>query len=157
MLYFLFLTCKLVLKNVYVTFYALSSFLTRKTSFEECVSLIPCIVFFPSHQWSKSGFQLAYKNSPHTRVCFYVNNRIATHSWSVQLPTPDLITMIIETKRGPVNVHNVYNPSPRSYRSTEAGTLEALRQQLRLEGQHVVVGDFNLHHPWWGDRSTQSA
>lgn len=66
-----------------------------------------------THQWSKSGFQLAYKNSPHTRVCFYVNNRIAKHSWSVQLPTPDLITMIIETKWGPVNVHNVYNSSPR--------------------------------------------
>jgi len=46
MLYFLFLPWKLVSKNVYVTLYGLSSFPYSKTSFEACISLIPCFVFF---------------------------------------------------------------------------------------------------------------
>jgi len=48
---------------------------------------------------------------------------------------------------GTVHIHNIYNPSPGS---GQGGSLNDLRRALAsLQGHHLVVGDFNLHHPLW--------
>ena len=59
-----------------------------------------------------------------------------------------------------IKVHNVYNPSPTSYSSKEPGTIATLRKVLESTGtgtNHIVIGDFNLHHPLWSsiERLTQ--
>jgi hypothetical protein len=52
----------------------------------------------------------------------------------------------IRTRR--INVHNVYNSGPNiNIRGTR--TLVKLRNALRAEGEHIAVGDFNLHHSLW--------
>jgi Endonuclease-reverse transcriptase len=49
-----------------------------------------------------------------------------------------------------INIHNIYNPPPPSHNEErEKGTLPYLRHALRMPGEHIVVGDFNLHHPLW--------
>ena len=49
-----------------------------------------------------------------------------------------------------VHIHGVYNPSPASYNKyRNKGNLPALQTALRMEGESVVVGDFNLHYPSW--------
>ena len=57
-------------------------------------------------------------------------------------------------------VYNVYNLSPASY-SSEGGqsTLPALAAMLEREGEHIIIGDFNLHRPDWNseNRFTQHA
>ena len=53
-----------------------------------------------------------------------------------------------------IRIHNVYNPSPISTTSRDSpSTLPKLAEGLRsgrAESTHLVVGDFNLHHPYWG-------
>ncbi len=113
-----------------------------------------------------SGFNLAYPPFRLTRVCFYVNKRLDISKWSVTNHSEDIQTLTInlaaiETQQGGViQIHNVYNPSPTSYASNEPGTIVTLRkvlEQAEKDSNHVVVGDFNLHHPLWSsvERLTQ--
>ena len=91
------------------------------------------------------------------RVCFYINRRINADYWEAEFPSGDLASLRLRIRREEndptegdreVWVHNVYNPSPTSYTS-EGGqsTLPALAAMLEKEGEHIVIGDFNLHHP----------
>lgn len=56
-----------------------------------------------------------------------------------------------------INVHNCYNPSGPIGDHT-LGTLPLVERAIQeREGEdHVLVGDFNLHHPRWGGNNTQS-
>ena len=113
-----------------------------------------------SHQ---SGFHPLYRNGD-TRVCFYINDSIDPDSWEVEFPSADMCTLIIRTKIGEtsevIHVHNVYNPSPASYSSIDSpSTLPIVKRQLTTGSNHILLGDFNLHHPLWNDpsRTTQYA
>ena len=114
-----------------------------------------------SHQ---SGFHLLYRPNGDTRVCFYINDSIDPDSWEVEFPSADMCTLIIRTKIGEtaevIHVHNVYNPSPASYSSIDSpSTLPIVKHQLTTGSNHILLGDFNLHHPLWNDpsRTTQHA
>ena len=49
-----------------------------------------------------------------------------------------------------VHIHGVYNPSPASHNEyRNKGSLPVLQTALRMEGESVVVRDFNLHYPSW--------
>ena len=53
-----------------------------------------------------------------------------------------------------INVHGVYNPPLSSHNKTnEKGSLPEVRQALRMPGESITVGDFNLHHPSWAGPS----
>ena len=60
------------------------------------------------------------------------------------------VTLRLAGGKQAINVHNVYNPPPASH-NDEAGTasITALNNALTMPGCHIVVGDFNLHHPLW--------
>jgi exonuclease III len=105
-----------------------------------------------------SGFYLVYPPFLLSRVCFYINKRLDTSKWTVTNHSEDIQTLTIKTEatgtqiEEVLQIHNVYNPSPASYSSKEPGTIETLRKILETsvsETNHVVVGDFNLHHPLW--------
>ena len=53
-----------------------------------------------------------------------------------------------------IRIYNVYNLSPIFTTSRDSPfTLPKLAKGLRsgrAESTHLVVGDFNLHHPYWG-------
>lgn len=97
-----------------------------------------------------TGFHAVCPDFKNFRVATLVNNEIPTNAWSSECPGPDLCTIRVQTDNGPINIHNVYNPSPQSETQRRPGTLPMLRKQLRKPGKHVIVGDFNLHHPLWG-------
>ncbi len=98
----------------------------------------------------KAGFHLLYYDDERTRVCFYVNQRLDPDSWAVEFNGGDFATIHLQTYQGLIHVHNIYNPPPSSHTSNEPGTLPALDQALDKPGQHIAVGDYNLHHPMWG-------
>ena len=103
----------------------------------------------------QSGFHLLYKPGGDTRVCFYINNKIDPESWEVEYPSKDMSTLKIKVKIGNgtkmIHIHNVYNPSPLSTSSiTSPSTLSTVLHQLQDPGEHILLGDFNLHHPYWG-------
>ena len=96
----------------------------------------------------KSGFHLLYKAGGDTRVCFYVNEKIDTESWEVEFPSSDLCTLKMRLRHGGaekhVHIHNIYNPSPPSYSSTDGpSTLPELKIVLEAPVEHIVIGDFN--------------
>lgn len=113
---------------------------------------------------SGSQFYLAYPPKELTRVCFYINKKIHLNSWTVKHHNEDAQTVTLNYERDKqeekIQIHNIYNPSPTSYSSREPGTLEILRSCVEeVSTEHIVVGDFNLHHPLWNglSRPTQHA
>jgi hypothetical protein len=96
-----------------------------------------------------AGFHLAYLSEEAPRVCFYISTKFDTQSWRVEHHSQDLCTLHLSLQDMECHIHNVYNPSPQSYTSNCEGTLPQLQRALNAPGKHVIVGDFNLHHPWW--------
>ncbi|EKG09366.1 Reverse transcriptase, partial [Macrophomina phaseolina MS6] len=105
-----------------------------------------------THHPLKKEFELLHLDGP-ARTCIFVNRRIAASSWTATYHTPDLCTLHLKPANnsnagGAVHIHNVYNP-PRTMGVTSS--LHALAAALREHpnDQHIVLGDFNLHHPLW--------
>ena len=102
-----------------------------------------------------SPFYLVYPPEKEARVCMYINKRIHPDDWTVTHHSRDAQTVTIRYETGSqqqrsLSIHNIYNPSPSSYSTMEIGTLETLRNCLQEpQNDHIVVGDFNLHHPMW--------
>ena len=107
---------------------------------------------------STSGFHLIYNENQNTRVCFYVNKNIDINDWSVEFPSPDMATLMLNVYENDVKkiicISNVYNPSPTSPSSANSpSTLPEAQRILTEKGknqEHILLGDFNLHHPYWG-------
>ena len=103
-----------------------------------------------------SGFHLVDKKDGDSRVSMYINKRISTDSWSEVSHSLDSHTITLRVGTTQINIHNVYSPPPASHTdNSELNALAALTQALRMEGEHVIVGDFNLHHPLWGGPAYQ--
>jgi ribonuclease HI len=98
----------------------------------------------------KAHFQLTYLEDTATRVCFYINKRIDPSSWNVTHISKDIIALAITnpTLRNKLNIINVYN-------EVVTNTLQVLDetiQGLDSRDELLVLGDFNLHHPFWSTR-----
>lgn len=111
---------------------------------------------------STSGFFLAHKGGQKVRTCFYINKRLDPSSWEIKYSDDDLCSLRLEfeKRKGDNNdqaqvlwVHNVYNPSPISITSDDSPTsIPILEKALDEEGEHIALGDFNLHHPRWNNK-----
>jgi exonuclease III len=100
-----------------------------------------------------SGFHLIDLKRADSRVSIYVNKNISENIWTETVHSPDLLTVslrLIGEEQAVINIHNIYNPPPSSHtEEREKGTLPYLQHALHMPGAHIVVGDFNLHHPLW--------
>jgi len=95
-------------------------------------------------------FELHYMNDKNTRVCFFVNKRVALASYTITHRSKDLCSLALKLAEGrTINVHNIYNPCKSS---EDKSNLPLLRTALggKANEEHIVMGDFNLHHPKWG-------
>lgn len=97
-------------------------------------------------------FELSYMPHQATRVCFFINKKIALSTWNVIYHTPDFITLKIRTSNARrIHIHNVYNPCQHS---GDPSLIPTIIDKLNGRGsniEHILPGDFNLHHPlWWG-------
>ena len=119
---------------------------------------------------SSSKFLLAHESGPDVRTCFYINKRMDPASWEVRYRGGDFCSLRLNIKQGgreeggsgtpspPAQelilwVHNVYNQSPTSPEvATASPVLISLEQALEEEGEHIALGDFNLHHPRWNNK-----
>lgn len=96
-----------------------------------------------------SGFLPAY-DDVERRSCFLVNREVDSTIWTVQFPSPDLSVLCLRTEQGNIWIYNVYSEPPGNYQNTEYSTpIPLLEDLLRRDGEHIVLGDFNLHHPTW--------
>lgn len=101
-------------------------------------------------------FHLFYSTrQPDTRTCFYINTKIGRGDWTVADHSPDLCTLKLtygtQKLRRRIHIHNVYHQPLDNLTSTFEGLQTALQAQEPdyQDIQHLVVGNFNLHHPLW--------
>ena len=97
---------------------------------------------------SSCGYWPAYPKHFKSRVCFLVSKQIPLSKWLVQYPYLDIASLILQTKNYVVYIHNIY--------SAGLGGLGIVNQELPIYylpqlfnelGEHIVIKDFNLHHP----------
>lgn len=103
-----------------------------------------------------SNFFLAHRSEPDTRTCFYINKRLNLESWNVRNNNKDLcsIKLSLQDSEGHsaskrvIWIHNTYNPSPILYKSIDSlSTFSEIQEALQESGDHILLGNFNLHHP----------
>jgi hypothetical protein len=86
-----------------------------------------------------------------SKVSIYINKGISENIWTETVHSPNLLTASLRCageQHAVINIHNIYNPPPpRHSEERDKGTLPYLQNALRMPGVHIVVGDFNLHHP----------
>ncbi len=52
-----------------------------------------------------------------------------------------------------INIYCIYNPSPSLTYEGNPSCLPTVKEQLEKEGEHILLGDFNLYHPNWNNPS----
>src|SRR5205823_752513 len=98
-------------------------------------------------------YNLIFPQGGRARTCLLINKRIPISQWRSH-KEPDYCWVCIDTQLGPVTIHSVYSETPELYRTTAWNTpIPSMLSALQMPGQHLIVGDFNLHHPLWGGRS----
>ena len=104
-----------------------------------------------------SNYHLAFAPTDHTRACFYISKQLAEDSWEIdQKGHPDVATLTLRLQCGStpmqLQVHNVYSMSPTHQTAVDTPAIEELETWLAEDptSGHLVLGDFNLHHPRWG-------
>ena len=98
---------------------------------------------------SRSAFYVAY-NDQKRRSCFLINKGLDINSWDIDYSGPDVCSLRLQLQDIVLWIHNFYNQSPGSHSTTDyPSSLTLLPDLLAREGEHLVLGDFNLHHPLW--------
>ena len=88
------------------------------------------------------------------RTCFYINKASPVSSWSHTQSklTPDYCQVTIRLITGKLTIHNLYSATPPTPTRTERNSpIPDMLWNIMLQGgEHLFVGDFNLHHQQWG-------
>ena len=108
-----------------------------------------------THCSQGSGFWLAYE--PQGRLSWVVllfNKRLDIGDWGVEQVDNCIQMAQIQTSQGLVQLINVYVMMDESW--VMLGSDSALEKVLELfdgDSEGVLLGNFNLHHPFWrGER-----
>src|SRR5438045_1022031 len=101
--------------------------------------------------WS-CPYYLVHCQTGHGRAYLYVNKAIPISKWQAG-GEPDYCWVRLETDTGPITIHSIYSEKMERYRTTDWNTpILRMLEATETQGEHVVVGDFNLYHPAWGGR-----
>ena len=92
-----------------------------------------------------------YAGVGNIRVCFYINKAIDINKWTPTHHSADICTIKLEGHERTIQIHNIYNPQQTN------SSLRVIPELLRTEGEQILLGDFNLHHPFWGGAAVTSA
>jgi exonuclease III len=112
-----------------------------------------------THHPAKDSFYLCYPESTDglpSRVCFFVNKRLDNSKCHFKEYSRDLCSIVLntgETDAERIVVSNVYNQPQRTDDRTSAIPLLEQLLDTAADKEHIVVGDFNLHHEIWGGGS----
>ena len=77
-----------------------------------------------------------------------VSEELGTGQWRHQTYGPHVIKLEIQTEDGNLSIINVYNPQDNGPRIRTWARIEKALNDA--EGEIILLGDFNAHHPAWG-------
>ncbi|KAJ5667634.1 hypothetical protein N7507_003498 [Penicillium longicatenatum] len=95
-----------------------------------------------THHPAKQTHELLWPDTgERSRVCILVSKKLS--GWTHFAHSGDVQELRLKTGCGEVSLMNIYN---------EQGTWEGLNllKTLITQGNYLILGDFNLHHPVWG-------
>jgi hypothetical protein len=102
-------------------------------------------------------YNLVFPQQGRARTALFINKQLPIAKWYAG-QEPDYCWVKLELDSGPITIHNVYSESPGSYVTTEWNTpIHQIIEAIKAPGRHLVVGDFNLHHPLWGGQAVLRA
>lgn len=97
-------------------------------------------------------YQLAYEATPETKVCFMIRRDAGVTQWNRIQYGPNVAKLELRLRDRNISIINVYNPPGDRVRLS---TWPAIQQALdQAQGQVILLGDFNAHHPKWGGVGT---
>ena len=83
-----------------------------------------------------------------------VSKSININTWECHRICEDIVALTLNTVHGPIDIINVYNPkpaTPRSWTPSRLGDIQwTIQESITTKRELILLGDFNLHHPWWG-------
>ena len=104
-----------------------------------------------THMNGSSGFWPAYPKQFQSKACFLLRKTFPLSSWSVEYPAPNIASLTMQINNQTIHIHNVYSKPPGNYTHIDQNSpIFKLSELLKKPGEHVLLGDFNLHHPIWG-------
>ena len=77
-----------------------------------------------------------------TKVCFYINKIIDINKWVLIHHLVNTCTIKLEGHKQTIQIHNIYNPQQTN------NSLCIIPKLLKIKGKHILLKDFNLHHPF---------
>ncbi len=110
---------------------------------------------------SDCPYTAIFPSTGRARTCFLINKAIPVSSWShdQSMLTPDYCQITFQLPTGRLTIHNIYSQMPPSTNTTEwESPIPAMLQNIQNDNsEHLVVGDFNLHHQMWGGDTVKRA
>ena len=101
-------------------------------------------------------FEFLYMSNAITRMCLFVNKRIAKTIYIHTFYNKDLISLRIQTRNNKViNIHNMYNSCKDSENINALFNFKKTLQKKFMK-KHIVVKNFNLHHFNWEKQHVRS-
>ena len=94
-------------------------------------------------------FELFYISNAITKMCLFVNKKIAKIVYFHTFHNKNLISLRMQIANDKIiNIHNMYNSCKSS---NDISVIFSLKNaiQKRLNEKHVVIENFNLHHSSW--------
>jgi hypothetical protein len=91
------------------------------------------------------GYKLAFDFQETNTVAFYVRNEMDIQHWKPTRHSDYKATITVETDFDIIHFHGFYIPPEK----ISSWSIDDIVEVLQAEGQHVMMGDFNLHHTWW--------
>ena len=104
---------------------------------------------------SSDYFHLVIEETDCPRTSIYINKEIALSSWYTSHLSGNRISTRLSMKgERDIEIHNIYNPVAEENNSVIPDLMQAIRRNP--DGEHIALGDYNLHHPSWGGEEART-
>ncbi|KNG79995.1 putative reverse transcriptase [Aspergillus nomiae NRRL 13137] len=112
-----------------------------------------------THHPAHGSHQLLYPSASdvgdqRARVALYISRKINPRTWRHTVHSADCQELELHVQGRKLRIFNIYNPGP--WDTNRTGTVELLDRVVAPRGDHIILGDFNLHHPAWSEQDAHA-
>lgn len=83
-------------------------------------------------------------------MALYTSRKINPRTWKHTVHSADRQELELHLHGRKLRIFNIYNPGP--WDTDRTDTVDLLGRVVPSRGDHIILGDFTLHHPAWSER-----